>query len=123
VNLRIDAETIRLRLSFEEAKKLACLGELSELLPWAPSNLNLNVSHSDCLTLSFCCNSLGQIYIKVPYLQLNSLLEEIAVSKNSKVGLEIKNKINLGYRQIVFSFEVDRFSFQRPAKTFVREQQ
>lgn len=109
MNLRIDAESIRVRVSHEEAVQLARIGELVERLPWLQNDVELRVCSVD-RELGMGLDNLGRPEIYLPRVRLDTLLSRAQDQKKHKAGLEVRGPIQLGARTIELRFELDQFT-------------
>lgn len=100
MNLRFDSKSIRIRVSQEEAEKLASEKQIREQLPFPEENLNVIISCTEGTDLTLNEN----FEMNVPYQDLQRILQ--ASSKED----ELRGNFTSHSLQAELRFEIDRFT-------------
>jgi hypothetical protein len=116
VNLRLEAKSIRVRVSFQEAQVLLEEKQLSEFLPLPQSGLGLRVFCGQVETLGLQRNGRGDLELNVPRSQLETILAVIQSGKVDKSELELNSSFKSGAEDVSLCFEVDRFTLLKGRK-------
>lgn len=110
MNLRLDANSIRLRVTFDEAVRLASELTVKGNLSFFDGELQLQVSARDSVGFVSDANR-RQIDLNLSMAKLKTILN--AISKNSrpkKEECEMREFLEIGGRSVEVRFEVDRLS-------------
>lgn len=117
MNLRLDSNSIRIRVSLEEAKFLFHDGKIETTLPLPTGDLFLELIQDVQEKLSLGSSHNQRINLGVPSSVLKGLLLEIAsVSPSSKQALGVCETIYFDAKPIELRFEIDCFTTRQKTK-------
>ena len=114
MNLKLDTDSIRVRMNYDEAIRLVLEGESRECFPIFSDSLEVCVSpHTK--NLCFVENTNGKSFrLYIPKEKLETILEAAVKNNNpKKEECEMHDILQIGGRPIEIRFEVDRFSMRR----------
>ena len=110
MNLRLDADSIRLRVTLAEASRLASEFVLKESLPFFDGDLILQVSVGDASGFIPRADR-RQIDFNLSRTKLEAILNSVSNScRPRKEECEIREVLEIGDRSVEVRFEVDRLS-------------
>ena len=114
MNLRLDQTSIRLRVSYSEATRLASGLELSEQLPFFDEGVLLRIVVCGDRLSIHADRSRNQFDIHLPKVNLEAILHNISKTHRPRSEeCEVSDLVNINGRLVEMRFEVDRMSLNK----------
>lgn len=116
MNLRLDRNSIRVRVDHDEALALSRAGVLSETLPFGSKSLEMRIESKgqEKLQLDSPFTESG-LKLLIPETDLMRLLFN-KENRGAKSSLELKETVTLGDRDIELRFEIDQLKPKQKQK-------
>lgn len=113
MNLRLDRNTMRIRVSYEEVVELFEKGELSEKFPLFYQSIELCIFCSQCKSLIAESNQHNKIEIYIPIEWLKEFLSNNNLKRSSKAQFEMVTQFKNTSHSFDIRFEIDQFTLNR----------